>query len=247
MSLGISAAGWAGIAAAGVSAYGASQNAGAAQGDTNTQNVLSLYGGMINQQNKDNIQRWLAPFTDAGLSAVAQQRDLLGLNGADAQNGIVNSVQNSPQFQALLQQGQNSILQNASATGGLRGGNTQSALAKFSPALLAATLNDRFSQLGSLATAGANAGLGLGSLSSQSGAQQAALIQGSAQTNAANTLAQTSANNQLVNSINSGLGIWAGMQGSSGANAGGITSISPSYGFGSAPGGYFAGSNGSIF
>ncbi|WP_449405980.1 hypothetical protein [Massilia phosphatilytica] len=38
----------------------------------------------------------------------------------------------APRFQALQQQGNDAILANASATGGLRGGNVQGALGQFS-------------------------------------------------------------------------------------------------------------------
>lgn len=201
-----------GIGTAAAGAYGASQNASAANAGKDESTILGLYGGMINQQNMLNIQKWLAPYTDAGLSAVSSARDLLGLNGAAGQQAAVSGIESSPQFLAMLKQGENSILQNASATGGLRGGNTQAALAKFSPSLLAASINDRLAQLSGVATLGANTGLGVGSQAQQAGSSNSSLINGMMQANSANTAAQISANNGLTNSISSGLGLWAGMQ-----------------------------------
>ena len=86
------------------------------------------------------INRYL-PYTQLGASSVAQIQNLMGLSGADAQQSAINALQASPEFQSMLKQGESSILANASATGGLRGGNTQAAMAQFSPTLLANLIN----------------------------------------------------------------------------------------------------------
>ena len=59
---------------------------------------------------------------------------------------------------------------NAAATGGLRGGNTQRALAQFRPALLSQLINQRYEQLGGLSGQGLQAA-GQGAQSSLAGAQ----------------------------------------------------------------------------
>lgn len=125
----------------------------------------------------DAIQKLLSPFIQGGTGALTEQQNLLGLNGAGAQQTSINALQNSPQFKALQDQGTNAILQNASATGGLRGGNTQAALAQFSPALLAQTINDRYSQLGGLTSLGQNAAAGVGNAGLQTGGQISQLLQ----------------------------------------------------------------------
>ncbi len=56
--------------------------------------------------------------------------------GMEAQQGAISGLEGSPIFQALARQGEDAILQNASATGGLRGGNVQGALGQFRPAAL---------------------------------------------------------------------------------------------------------------
>lgn len=201
-----------GIGTAAAGAYGASQNASAANAGKDESTILGLYGGMINQQNLMNQQQLMAPFVNNGIAATEQERALLGGLGWEKQQDQINMIQASPQFQALLAQGENSIRQNASATGGLRGGNTQAALAKFSPSLLAATINDRIGQLRAASAAGQNAGLGLGTMASQTGATQSNIIANMQQGIGANTAQQISANNGLTNSISSGLGLWAGMQ-----------------------------------
>jgi hypothetical protein len=162
--------------------------------------------------------------------ALQGQQDLLGLNGAAAQQTSIDALKNSPMFTSMLQQGENSILQNASATGGLRGGNTQAALAQFSPALLAATINDQYSKLGGLTALGQNAAAGVGNAGMQTGGSIAALLgqMGSAQ--AGGALGQGAASSQLAGGLSGALGTYAGLKGfgsTGGAAAGG--SILPSY------------------
>jgi hypothetical protein len=87
-------------------------------------------------------------------------------------------------MQALIQQGENAILQNASATGGLRGGNVQAALAQFRPQVLSQMIGQQYQRLGGLSQMGqasaagqASAGLqsagAIGNLLAQQGAARA--------------------------------------------------------------------------
>ncbi len=97
----------------------------------------------------------LGQFGQGGLQALQSQLGLSGALGNDAQAQAIQGLQSSPMFQGLLKQGENSILQNASATGGLRGGNVQAALAQFSPGLLNQQIQQQFSNLGGLSALGA--------------------------------------------------------------------------------------------
>lgn len=105
----------------------------------------------------DAIQELLKPYVTAGTGALDQQQTLAGLNGAQQQRAAIDAISNSPEFQSLFAQGENAILQNASATGGLRGGNVQGALAKFRPAMLSAQINDQYARLGGLSSMGLGA------------------------------------------------------------------------------------------
>lgn len=107
-----------------------------------------------------------------GLAAFNQQGAIAGSQGDAAQNAAIANIQNSPIFQALSKQGEDAILQNASATGGLRGGNVQGALGQFQPALLNQLIQQQFQNLGGLSSLGASslnslAGYGQGSASAQ--------------------------------------------------------------------------------
>lgn len=98
----------------------------------------------------------LKPYQKAGVDALAGQRNLIGLNGAEAQSAAIAGLQNSPEMAAYIQQGENALLQNAAATGGLRGGNAQGALAQFRPQLLAGMIDKQYERLGGLTSLGAN-------------------------------------------------------------------------------------------
>ena len=153
----------------------------------------------IDEQHRqfDAIQKLLQPYVQAGTGALGQQQNLIGLNGNDAQAAAIQALQSSPQFTSMLKQGENSILANASATGGLRGGNTQSALAQFSPTLLAQTINDQYSRLGGITSLGQNAATMTGNAGMQTGNSVAGLLQQMGAAQAGGALAQGKADAQM--------------------------------------------------
>jgi hypothetical protein len=104
----------------------------------------------------------LGQYGQAGLGALGAQQGLLGLSGDAAQQAAIAGISGGPEMQAMVQQGENAMLQNASATGGLRGGNMQAALSQFRPQILNQLIAQRLSQYGGLAAAGQSA---LGQLS----------------------------------------------------------------------------------
>lgn len=128
-------------------------------------------GDALAGQQQAKLQALFAPFLAAGNQAVGglgalgaggakafnQQLGLSGALGADAQTQAIAGIEGSPIFQALARQGEDAILANASATGGLRGGNTQAALAQYQPALLNSLIQQQFTNLGTLSSLGAGA------------------------------------------------------------------------------------------
>lgn len=96
----------------------------------------------------------LSPFEQAGQQAFGQQQALVGLQGPEAQQQAMAGFEQSPLFQSLQQQGEGAILQNASATGGLRGGNVQAALSQFRPQLLNSLIEQQYGRLGGMAGTG---------------------------------------------------------------------------------------------
>jgi len=104
----------------------------------------------------------LNPYVQAGTGALNQQQALSGALGPAAQQAAYDAIQAGPGFQSQLQMGETSILQNAAATGGVRGGNTIGAMAQYSPQLLGQAVNQRFGQLGNLTQMGQASAAGVG-------------------------------------------------------------------------------------
>ena len=92
--------------------------------------------------------------------SVRSLADLVGINGTDAQQAGMDGVQNSPLLASIIRNGEEAVLQNASATGGIRGGDTQRGLADFRSDTFATELQNQMSRLASLA------GMGMGATDS---------------------------------------------------------------------------------
>ncbi len=105
----------------------------------------------------DEAQDLYDPYTEAGAASVDTLSDLLGANGPEAQAAAIAALEGSEMFQGLVGQGESAILQNASATGGLRGGNVQGALAQFRPQMLQALIQQQMGGLSGLANLGLGA------------------------------------------------------------------------------------------
>ena len=139
----------------------------AANTAANAQIESSEMGVEEQRRQFDAIQKLLKPYVDAGTGGLTGQQDLLGINGNAAQQAAINNINNSSEMQTYLKQGENAILQNASATGGLRGGNTQAALAQFRPQLLNQLINQRYQNYAGLTALGQNAAAGTGNAGMQ--------------------------------------------------------------------------------
>lgn len=136
------------------------------------------------------------------------------LSNVDAQQQAVNQFEQSPMFQALARQGEQGILQNASATGGLRGGNVQGALAQFRPALLNQQIQQQIGNLSGLASLGQNAAAGVGNAGLQTGQNIAGLMQDTGQARAYGALGQGQAIGNAFSSIGNIAGnVFGGMGG----------------------------------
>lgn len=124
----------------------------------------------------DTLIELMSPYVTSGNQAIGQQGALIGLGGQQAQQDAISQLEQSPMFTSLLRQGENAMLQNASATGGLRGGNTQSALMQFRPDLLAQVINDQYSKLGGLTQIGQASAAGQASAGMQNASNIGALL-----------------------------------------------------------------------
>lgn len=184
----------------------------AAKTAANAQIDASEMGVEEQRRQFDAVQKLLKPYADAGLSGLAGQQDLLGINGTAAQQAAINNINNSSEMQTYLQQGENAILQNASATGGLRGGNTQAALAQFRPQLLNQLINQRYQNYAGLTSLGQNAAAGTGNAGMQTASNISNLYQQSGAAQAGAALARGQANANMWNGVTGAIGQVAGMK-----------------------------------
>lgn len=108
----------------------------------------------------DTTQQNFEPYNNLGRASLGPLGDLIGVNGNEAQGSAIEALRSSPFYQSLYRTGEEALLANASATGGIRGGNTQRSLADFGADTLATTIDRQLANLGGLA------GMGLGSTES---------------------------------------------------------------------------------
>lgn len=191
---------WAAVAIGGASLIGGMMSADAQRSSSSeaagAQSAASAAGIAEQRRQFDYIQNLLKPYVDAGNSAMGAQQNLLGLSGQEAQQQAITQLEQSPQFYAMQQQGENALLQNASATGGLRGGNIQGALAQFRPQLLNQMVENQFSRLGGLSSMGQASATGQAAAAQNTGNSVSTLLgqQGQAQAGAALAGGQATAN-----------------------------------------------------
>lgn len=158
-----------------------------AQGDAAAKNEALGYETLDMQQDwMKQLQGLYDPYINAGTDALGMQTGMLGdiqglMSGPD-----YAAAADSPMYQNMMQQGAQGITSQAAATGGLRGGNVQNALAENSQNALIQTANqDYANKMGSTMnyynTLAGLSGQGLGA-SSMLGNQGGNVIGGMADT-----------------------------------------------------------------
>jgi hypothetical protein len=160
------------------------------------------------QQQFDTSRNDSMPWLQAGQHALGGQMDLLGLNGGGIQQSAIDALHSSPMFSSLYNTGVDTIEQNAAATGGLRGGNTQNSLARFGSDLLSQVIQQQLGSLGGISGTGQQTGAQLGQLgANNANANSNIILQGGA--------------NQAGAALTQG-GIWSGVLNNLGAGLSGI-------------------------
>ena len=188
-----------------------------AAGDAASLQAGAASEGIAEQRRQfDALQALLKPYTEAGTPALAAQQAMLGLGAPGAEAAQIAAVEGSPTFQALLRSGEEALLQRASATGGLRGGNVQAALAQFRPQLLAQQLEDRYSKLGGLTTLGQRSAAGVGAAGMETGTNVANLLANRGAALAGGEIGEAKAYSGLLNLPAQVLGMQYGARGTMG-------------------------------
>ena len=128
---------------------------------------------------------------------------------------------------------QEALLQRASATGGLRGGNIQGALAQFRPQLLSSLIEQQYGRLGGMTSLGQQSAVGVGNAGMQTGANVSRLLGEQGAAEAGGQIAQGRAFGAIPAGIAGGLGIYSGLGGKFGSASrpsGGLMDELRSYG-----------------
>jgi hypothetical protein len=156
------------VVVGGSALIGSSMQADAAGKAAETQSGAAAAGIAEQRRQFDAMSKLLKPYTEAGVPALAglqpyakagapaleQQQALLGLRGPEAQRAAIAGIEGGAGYQSQVQAGEEALLQRASATGGLRGGNIQGALAQFRPQMLQQEIEKQYGRLGGLADIG---------------------------------------------------------------------------------------------
>jgi hypothetical protein len=213
MTFGLSGAALAGIAVGGSTLISGMMQADAASSAAGIQGAAAQAGIDEQRRQFDTVQKLLKDYTEAGPGALAAQQELLGLKGPEAERAAIERISGGETYKALAAQGENALLQQASATGGLRGGNIQAALGQFRPQLLSSLIDQQYGRLGGMTSLGQASAAGVGAAGMQTGANVSNLLgqQGAAQAGA--EIAQGKAFSAIPSAISGGLGLFTGLGG----------------------------------
>jgi hypothetical protein len=224
---------------------GSSMQAKAAGQAADVQSQAAEAGIAEQRRQFDALQTLLKPYVDVGVPAMTeyaeyaeagpkafeQQQALAGVLGPERQKEAIAQIESGGGFQASVQAGEEALLQRASATGGLRGGNIQAALSQFRPQMLQEEIERQYGRLGgfsdigretqaNLLKIGQAAAAGVGAQGVETGTNISNLLaqQGAAQ--AGGTLGKAKAYGQLFNLPAQMLGFQYGAGGKAGVGLG---------------------------
>lgn len=180
------------------SLFGLGGNRKALQTAANQANA-GLQNGINNIQGQQtNNNNLFSPTETAGNQATQSLAQLLGLGTPNGAANAISEFANSPNFQALNNIGINTVLQNESATGGLRGGDANNALFNESTNLLNNLYQQQVGNLGSLSALGLNASSNNAQLNSGLSGSIAQMLGMQGQNSANATLGKQAATNSVI-------------------------------------------------
>lgn len=198
---------------AGTSLLSGAVQAGAASSAAKSQEAAAAAGIEEQRRQFDETSGLLRPYVEAGSPALEAQMALTGLRGDEAQSAAISNLERSPQFDALVRQGEEAMLQQAAATGGLRGGNIQGALAQFRPQMLSNLIESQYSRLGGLTNLGQSSAARQAAAGQANAGNIAQLLQQSGQASAGAALARGQAFGSVMSDFAGGVGMYYGLKG----------------------------------
>lgn len=158
----------------------------------------------------DVLQDLFAPQVEAGDLARQQQLALLGLGGEGAQQEAFGQFAESPGQQFIRQRQQRALVRNASAIGGLGGGNIRTALQEQAAGFASQDFGNQFNRLSSLTGGGQTAAGNLGQFGQSTSTNIANLLGQQASAQAGGVLGAQQARTQQSQNILGALSTAAG-------------------------------------
>ena len=213
MTFGLSGAAIAGLAVGGATLVSGYMQGEAAKSASEAQAGAAQTGIDEQRRQFDAVQKLLEPYVQAGPEALKQQQAFLGLQGPEAEQAAIERIRGGETFKALSQQGEEAMLQRASATGGLRGGNIQGALAQFRPALLSSLIEQQYGRLGGMTELGQQSAAGVGTAGMQTGQRISGLLGEQGAAIAGGEIGQAKAFGAIPSAIAGGFGSFQGLGG----------------------------------
>ncbi len=178
---------WGMTAVAGASLISGKLSSDASKDAVRSQEASALAGIESEEKMFDKQLEIMAPYRESGYQAI---EGLQGLVDPTQRASMLGEYYKGPEFKAMSDYANRNIMSNASATGGLRGGNTKVDLAQVSPMLGMNYLDSLQNQYTGLA----NMGMGAASQGAQGaqylGSKTSNLLGQQGQAQAANQLAQ---------------------------------------------------------
>ncbi len=173
----------------------------AAEGAADVQAQASQAGIEEQRRQFDISQEQAAPFREAGVGALGQQQALLGLSGQEAQQTAFAGLEESPGQRFIRDRQERALLRNASATGGLGGGNVKTALQQQAAGFAQQDIQNQFGRLGQLSGQGQTATTNIAQLGGQASANISNLLGQQGAARASGILAPAQANAAATNQL----------------------------------------------
>jgi hypothetical protein len=194
---------WVGIGVAvvgGALSYESSRKAARAQVKSSKEAIAEQQAARAAQEAR------MEPFLAQAEPALQQQAALTGLGGPEAQQEAFQAFAQSPGQQFLREQQERALVRQASAIGGLGGGNIRSALQQQAFQRAQTDIGQQFNRLASISGSAQTAAGQLGQFGAQSAANIGNLQQAGGAARASGILGQSQA---IQQALGSGVGIYA--------------------------------------
>lgn len=188
-----------------VGAYAANESSKAAKSAASTQAAAADAAAAEQARQFDITQEQMEPFRQAGLGALGQQQALMGLKGIGAQRQAMQDFQESPSQAFLRERGEQAIMRQASALGGLGGARVQEALQQQGIGFAQQDLQNQLARLAGMSGQGQVATSNIGQLGANTSANIGNLMMQGGQAQASGILGSSAIQSQFANQIGGGL------------------------------------------